>query len=152
MQISRIAVVGGSLGGLTAALLLRDAGFDVDLYERSAKPLSGFGTGIVVQPELVRYLTERAGTDIDALSVSSSAMRYLDARTGDVHGEVPASWRFTSYDTIYRGLFGAFGEERYHLRRSLVGLARTRRGCGCDSPTGRTRKRTSSSPRTAATR
>jgi len=122
MDISRIAVVGGSLGGLTAALLLRDAGFDVDLYERSAKPLSGFGTGIVEQPELVRYLTERVGMDIDALSVSSSALRYLDARTGQLHGEVPASWRFTSYDTIYRGLFGAFGEERYHLRSSLVGL------------------------------
>lgn len=59
MEISRIAVIGGSICGLTTALLLRDAGFDVDVYERSNNPLSGFGNGIVVQPELVRYLVER---------------------------------------------------------------------------------------------
>ena len=28
-------VVGGSIGGLTAALLLRDLGFAVDVYERT---------------------------------------------------------------------------------------------------------------------
>ena len=32
----RIVVAGGSLGGLTAALLLADAGLDVDVFERSA--------------------------------------------------------------------------------------------------------------------
>ena len=31
----RIAVAGGSLGGLTAALLLRDVGHDVAVFERS---------------------------------------------------------------------------------------------------------------------
>jgi 2-polyprenyl-6-methoxyphenol hydroxylase-like FAD-dependent oxidoreductase len=29
----RIAVIGGGIGGLTAALALRQAGFDVDVYE-----------------------------------------------------------------------------------------------------------------------
>ena len=53
MEISDVAVVGGSICGLTTALLLRDAGFEVDVYERSRGSLSGFGNGIVVQPELV---------------------------------------------------------------------------------------------------
>ena len=49
----RAIVVGGSMGGLTAALLLRDLGFDVDVFERSPEPLEGRGAGIVVQPDTV---------------------------------------------------------------------------------------------------
>ena len=33
-SVKRIVVAGGSLGGLSAALWLRDAGFDVDVHER----------------------------------------------------------------------------------------------------------------------
>ncbi len=122
MEISRVAVVGGSLCGLTAALLLLDAGFDVDVYERSNRTLSGFGNGIVVQPELVRYLVERAGADMDSVSVPSSTMRYVDAATGEERGAVAAAWRFTSYDTLYRRLLGLLGEQRYHLAKAVVGL------------------------------
>ncbi|MDT5412780.1 MAG: 2,6-dihydroxypyridine 3-monooxygenase, partial [Mycobacterium sp.] len=44
--MNRAVVVGGSLGGLTAALVLRDRGWDVDVLERSAVPLEGRGAGI----------------------------------------------------------------------------------------------------------
>ncbi|GAB3681898.1 FAD-dependent monooxygenase [Saccharopolyspora sp. ID03-671] len=121
MDISRIAVIGGSICGLTTALLLRDAGFDVDVYERSRNPLSGFGNGIVVQPELVRYLVEH-GTQIESISVPSASMRYVDAATGEERGSVSASWRFTSFDSVYTRLLDLFGRERYHLGKSLVGL------------------------------
>ncbi|MFE3170001.1 FAD-dependent monooxygenase [Amycolatopsis sp. NPDC059090] len=123
MEVTTVAVVGGSICGLTTALLLRDAGFDVDVYERSPIPLSGFGNGIVVQPELVRYLIERGATDIDSVSVPSSTMQYVDGSSGVPHGSVAASWRFTAYDTIYRRLLELFGEERYHLGKSFVGLS-----------------------------
>lgn len=122
MEISNVAVVGGSICGLTTALLLRDAGFDVDVYERSRGSLSGFGNGIVVQPELVRYLVERHSIAIDDVSVTSSRMRYADAATGAELGESPQAWRLTSYDSIYRRLLGLFGEQRYHLGKSVVGL------------------------------
>ena len=58
---NRAAVVGGSIGGLSAALLLRDAGWAVDVYERSAAVLEGRGGGIVLHPSTIRYLVERAG-------------------------------------------------------------------------------------------
>src|SRR5438034_113670 len=35
MTVLRIAVIGGGIGGLTAALALRQAGFDVDVYEQA---------------------------------------------------------------------------------------------------------------------
>jgi monoamine oxidase len=41
---ARAVVIGGSIGGLTAALLLRGLGFAVEVYERSAAPLSGRST------------------------------------------------------------------------------------------------------------
>lgn len=120
MSMPTVAVVGGSIAGLTAANVLRDIGCDVDVYERTPQVLSGFGTGIVVQPELVRYLLERTDTSLDDVSVSSSWMRYYDASTCNLHGEVEAAWRFTAYNAIYRKLLDAFGLERYHLGHALT--------------------------------
>ena len=53
-------VIGGSMGGLFAALLLRRAGWDVGAYERIGAELSGRGAGIVTHGELFDVL-ERAG-------------------------------------------------------------------------------------------
>ncbi|PRC49593.1 monooxygenase, partial [Mycobacterium sp. ITM-2017-0098] len=47
---ARAIVVGGSIGGLTSALLLRTLGFDVDVFERTPTPLDNRGGGIVLQP------------------------------------------------------------------------------------------------------
>src|SRR4051794_3122544 len=69
-QRQRAAVIGGSIGGLTAALLLRDAGWEVDVFERSGTLLEGRGGGIVLHPATARYLVERAGVPIDELGVS----------------------------------------------------------------------------------
>lgn len=118
----RIAIVGGSIGGLTAGVLLRDAGYDVDIYERSLEPLIGYGTGIVVQPELVRYFLQRTDITLDRISVPSNAMRYFNAETGECIGEAAASWRYTSFNALYDGLLSIFGRERYRLCQSLVGI------------------------------
>ncbi|MDP3952602.1 FAD binding domain-containing protein [Microbacterium sp.] len=120
MSGPRVAVVGGSIAGLTAANVLRDAGCEVDVYERSETLLSGFGTGIVVQPELVRYLLERTSTTLDDISVPSHEMRYFDAASGRNAGQVDAGWRFTAYNAVYQKLLDAFGTEHYHLGKELV--------------------------------
>ena len=51
----RIAIVGGGLGGLAAALFLDKAGLDVTVYEQ-APQLREVGAGIVVPPNMVRPL------------------------------------------------------------------------------------------------
>ncbi|HTS20354.1 MAG TPA: FAD-dependent monooxygenase [Casimicrobiaceae bacterium] len=51
----RIAIVGGGLGGLAAALFLRKAGLDATVYEQDAE-LREVGAGIVVSPNMVRPL------------------------------------------------------------------------------------------------
>ena len=58
----RIAVAGGSIGGLCAGITLHGAGFDVQVYERVSGPMETRGAGIVVQGELTDLLrTHGAG-------------------------------------------------------------------------------------------
>ena len=118
----RAIVLGGSIGGLTTALLLREQGFDVDLFERSPAVLDGQGAGIVLQPDTVRWITERhEELDVERASTGSSYLRYIGPGNEVVHEE-PTSWRFTSWTTLYRTLLGDFGTSGYHMGESAVGL------------------------------
>ena len=121
MNERRAAVIGGSIGGLTAALLLRDAGWDVDVFERSTTVLEGRGGGIVLHPATVRYLVERAGAAPAELGVSVSWVRYLDG-DGQVAHQARSRFRFTSYDVLYRRLLEAYGSGRYRLAEECTGL------------------------------
>jgi 2-polyprenyl-6-methoxyphenol hydroxylase-like FAD-dependent oxidoreductase len=113
----RIAVAGGSIGGLCAGLALRGAGFDVQVYERISGPMETRGAGIVVQGELIGLLrTHRAG----ALPMTHCTVRrYLSPKGGE--GEVQrAPQDFTSWEAIYRTLAAAFPSDRYHRGAALT--------------------------------
>jgi 2,6-dihydroxypyridine 3-monooxygenase len=117
----QVVVVGGSLGGLNAALFLRDAGCDVEVYERSSAPLEGRGAGIVLHPASVRYIRSDGRIRVEQVSTRADALRYLRG-DGSVLHEEPCRYRFTSYYTLYRGLLGCLEPERYHLGHQVVGL------------------------------
>ena len=51
----RIAIIGGGIGGLTTAISLLQAGFDVQVYEQS-RLLSEVGAGINISPNASRIL------------------------------------------------------------------------------------------------
>jgi 2,6-dihydroxypyridine 3-monooxygenase len=108
----RVAVVGGSLGGLTAALLLRDLGHDVEVFERSPVDLTGFGAGIVAHEVSLRYFRERTPAALDALAVPVGTYRLLDG-SGALRFEEPVDYRFVSWGSLYRALLTAFGRDRY---------------------------------------
>lgn len=118
---ARVAVVGGSLGGLTAALLLRELGLDVTVYERSGAELEQRGAGIGFLPASSRYLVERARLDLDEISVTTRCIRYLDRRDRVVH-EQDQAYRFTNWNTVYRSLLRCFGRERYLLGREFADI------------------------------
>lgn len=117
-----VAVIGGSVGGLTAALLLRELGLDVTVYERSGTELEQRGAGIGFLPHTYRYLVERARVRLDDISVATGYVRYLD-RGGDVVHEERRPYRFSNWNTIYRHLLGCFGRARYLLDREAVDIA-----------------------------
>ena len=117
----RVAVIGGSLGGLISALQLRDVGCDVDVFERSPVPLEGRGAGIVLHPVTTRYFEEHGLLDLDRVSSSARTLRYLTA-DGEVLLEESIAYRFTSYATLHAALVGSFTPARYHLDRDLVAI------------------------------
>src|SRR5262245_17876928 len=116
----RAAVVGGSLGGLHAALLLRDGGAEVDVYERSPAELAERGAGIGLLPESARYLVERAGVAVDRISVATSHIRYLDRQGRPIYDGRHA-YRFSSWNTVYRELMRCMDASRYHLGHEMTG-------------------------------
>lgn len=134
---TRVIVVGGSIGGLTAALVLSDLGFDVQIVERTPEKLNGRGAGIVLQPDTVRWFADRSGISVDEVSTPSSRLRYIGADDEIVYEE-PASWRFTSWNTIYNALLSDFGSDRYHLGQHFVGLDQDEDGVDLRFVSGRT--------------
>ena len=80
----RIAIVGGGIGGFTAALCLEKAGLDATVYEQAAE-LADIGAGIVVAPNMVRPLRQLGlGAPLAAVSVRLDAAwefrRWRDGR------------------------------------------------------------------------
>jgi len=116
----KISVVGGSIGGLTAGLLLRDAGHDVRVFERSPAELAQRGAGIGLLPETSRYLTECAGVDIDDISIATSHIRYLSQDNSILHEE-KHNYRFSSWNTIYRQLLSCMKPNDYVLDHGMTG-------------------------------
>ena len=64
MTARRALVIGGSLGGLLAAHLLRREGWDATVFERNAEDLAGRGAGISTHPQLLDIL-RCIGIDFD---------------------------------------------------------------------------------------
>jgi len=116
-----VVVMGGSLGGLSVALWLRDAGCDVDVHERSHSPLEGRGAGIVLHPAVLRYFTQYRVLNFDRISAAVRCARYR-ARAGTVAHEVPARYRFTSWTALYQALLRCVDPDRYHLGNEIIGF------------------------------
>ena len=117
----RAVVIGGSIGGLTAALLLRKLGFDVDVYERTPTDLDGRGGGIVLQPDTLRWFVECSEQHPENVSTATHFVQYLSSENEVVYREA-APWRYTSWGTFYRALLADFGTERYHLGEYASGF------------------------------
>ena len=128
----RIAVVGAGLGGLTAAVSLRQAGFDVDVYEQ-APELTEVGGGINMAPNAARVLYRLGlGKALDREAVrpiSTYQRRWQDGRTLQ---RAPLNPRCDElygapHLTVHRAdllaiIASGFPAERLHLAHRLVGL------------------------------
>lgn len=117
----RALVIGGSIGGLTTALLLRRLGFDVDVYERTPTDLDGRGGGIVLQPDTLRWFVECSRQHPETVSTSTHFVQYLGMDNTVVYRE-DAPWRYTSWGTFYRALLADYGTGRYHLGEYAAGF------------------------------
>ena len=116
---ARIAIAGGSIGGLTAGVLLHEAGYDVNIYERSTEALQARGAGIVVLPMTERYFTER-GRDLDRnVALTLTYWSYVN-QSDDIVAADPTYNRFSSWNTVYRALLDRMPDDRYHLSSEMA--------------------------------
>jgi 2-polyprenyl-6-methoxyphenol hydroxylase-like FAD-dependent oxidoreductase len=117
-ETRRALIIGGSMSGLLSGLLLRRAGWTVDVYERVESELSGRGAGIVAQAELIERL-RALGLPTAELGVHITTRKILDAQ-----GHFTYSCRcpqvLTAWERVYRLLRDAFPPAHYHRGRGLA--------------------------------
>jgi len=107
----RVAVAGGSIGGLCAGIALRGAGALVDIFERHVGAVETRGAGIVVQPELTSLLHRHGARPLP--TTSCRMRRYLEPDGGDGRTQAMPQ-HFTSWEAIYLTLMATFPETQYH--------------------------------------
>jgi 2,6-dihydroxypyridine 3-monooxygenase len=115
----RVIVMGGSVGGLTAALVLRDAGCDVRVFERSSTELTARGAGIAALSTTLEYLVQRSGIRAPDVCSATDWIRFLH-RDGSIQYEQRHRYLFSSWNTIYRSLLGLFDADRYLLGQEVT--------------------------------
>ena len=126
-----IAIIGAGIGGLTAAVALRQAGFEVDIYEQ-APELTEVGGGINMGPNATRILYRLGfGDALDREAVrpaSTHQRRWQDGRTLQ---RAPLNPRCEElygapHLTVHRAdllsiIASGFPAERVHVGHRLVG-------------------------------
>lgn len=109
----RAIVIGGSISGLFAALLLQRHGWHVDVYESTPGEIEGRGAGIVAQPELRKALSAAGIGDIGAVGVTVETRVLLD-RDGRETMRFPCPQTVTSWERVRRLLRAALDDRFYH--------------------------------------
>jgi 2-polyprenyl-6-methoxyphenol hydroxylase-like FAD-dependent oxidoreductase len=113
----RAAVVGGSMSGLLAGLLLQRAGWSVDIFERVDGELAGRGAGIVAQPDLIDTL-RRIGIEVSDLGVAITTRKLLE-QSGRLAAEHDCPQVLTAWERVFRALRDAFTPQRYHRGQTV---------------------------------
>jgi len=114
----RALIIGGSLSGLFAALLLQREGWEAEIFERSDVELAGRGTGIVTHTELRNALAAAGFDPNNNLGISVSRRRVID-REGYITHESECPQILTSWDRMYRILRSMLPAKSYHLAKDL---------------------------------
>jgi 2-polyprenyl-6-methoxyphenol hydroxylase-like FAD-dependent oxidoreductase len=105
--MGRVIIAGAGIGGLTTALCLHEAGFDVQLYE-SAREIKLLGVGINLLPHAVRVLTHLGLQDeLNKTAIATSELAYY-TKHGKKIWQEPRG-KFAGYNwpqfSVHRGSF-----------------------------------------------
>jgi len=126
-----IIIIGGSIGGLCAGIALSNAGFDVEIYERSSGDLKDRGAGLVIQSDMMEYFIEKHISSGELFGVPATRRQVLDE-----YGEPALVYQndttFTSWNYIWRQLRDFFPASKYFSGFELESITQ---GAGSASAT-----------------
>ena len=91
-----IGIVGGSIAGLAAASSLVESGHMVEVFERSNSNLKDRGTGVAMDPAIIKLIDDGIGESIHSCQVFD--------RDSNAAWERPLRKRVTSWASVYNAL------------------------------------------------
>jgi 2-polyprenyl-6-methoxyphenol hydroxylase-like FAD-dependent oxidoreductase len=122
----RAVIIGGSMSGLLAGIMLQRRGWTVDIFERVENELAGRGAGIVAQTQLIARLNA-LGLDTRDLGVAMSTRQILDV-SGQTTVTLECPQVLTAWERVYRVLRDAFPAVHYHRGRGLKAFEQSGQG------------------------
>ena len=118
----RALIIGGSLGGLIAAHLLRSIGWDAVVFERNAEDLVGRGAGLGTHQHLIDILRRVGIAFDDSMGVRVGRVVCLD-RAGAVLLAQDTVRVMSGWARLHRSLREALPSDCYRLGHGLVRVA-----------------------------
>jgi 2-polyprenyl-6-methoxyphenol hydroxylase-like FAD-dependent oxidoreductase len=127
MRRLEVAVVGGSLAGCSAAILLGRAGHDVQVYERSASGLVGRGGGIGTPVPVLEGLMAENVIDEEMPYLVVDTMPFIvrtpaEPDLGAMPWSMPAQLAAFHWTTLFGELRSRVPDHRYHRGVAVAGV------------------------------
>ena len=114
MKAGHALIIGGSLGGLFAANLLRLIGWKVDVYERVAEDLATRGAGIATHDEMFDALRRLGVVIDDTIGIKVSDRVFYDSQGHEID-RLQVDRYMSSWVRFYRPLKDLLPEKNYHF-------------------------------------
>ena len=128
----RALVIGGSLGGLFAANVLREVcAWDVEVFERVENDLAARGAGIATHDEMFDVL-RRVGLAVDESFGIDVSRRVCFGKSGEIVYELPMLRKMSAWARFYRPLKDLFPADAVSLRHGVRARGAARGSCGRD--------------------
>ena len=125
MNNLNIGIVGGSIAGCSAAILLDRAGHHVDVFERSRAGLVGRGGGIGTPGPVLESLIAQDIIDADFPHLTGTAMPFIvktpaNEKLGYQPWQMPMNLKAFHWSTLWNNLRKRVPDDAYHRGQTVV--------------------------------
>lgn len=129
----KVAIVGGSIAGCAAAIVLQRIGWDVTVYERSTGQLEDRGAGLGIPLSLLETLVARDLVDADVSHFQATRCPFVlrtkdgdgDSYRGRLLWEQPIAVAVTNWGVLYQHLRRRVPDVCYHQGHTVTDIQET---------------------------